>query len=536
MEFLAGLPVVSAAVLAFIFILIVFQEAVNGFHDTANAVATVIYSNAMKAGPAVALAAFMNFLGVLMGGTAVAFGLVYLLPNEMIAGVNTIEEIALFLALIVTALGWNFGTWWIGMPNSTTHTYIGSIIGVAMAHAFVRGQPVLEQINWHQGQKILITLAVSPVVGFILGFVLLKLISLLVKDPEMYRPAHHHKRHPNWDKWDQDPPSTEVEAAPSPEIAAALGQIPPGSQKIERRTQQPSAAGASPDDSSRPETRPPAAIRAGLVAGSAGVAFLHGSNDGQKSIGLMMLVLFALVPLSYGLNSNRLNEADIQQAATTLEQVEPIAAQFASDPVIGKGAQRVLDETRDLLALVKTRECADPKNQQSAACAKMRVGLLDLHQTISRAIKQGESSGKFTPQQIEQLTNARTVLGNFIQYVPFWVIFLSALALGLGTAFGYEKIVTTLGEKMGSAHMNPAQGTAAQASAIIGIGLANFGGMPVSTTHVLSAAVLGSVAGTKGEKVNMRTVSKIAITWVTTLPGTVIVSFILSLIFYVAMV
>ena len=203
MEFLAGLPVVSAAVLAFIFILIVFQEAVNGFHDTANAVATVIYSNAMKAGPAVALAAFMNFLGVLMGGTAVAFGLVYLLPNEMIAGVNTIEEIALFLALIVTALGWNFGTWWIGMPNSTTHTYIGSIIGVAMAHAFVRGQPVLEQINWHQGQKILITLAVSPVVGFILGFVLLKVISLFVKDPEMYRPAHHHKRHPDWDKWDQ---------------------------------------------------------------------------------------------------------------------------------------------------------------------------------------------------------------------------------------------------------------------------------------------------------------------------------------------
>ena len=389
MEFLAGLPLVSAGVLAFIFILIVFQEAVNGFHDTANAVATVIYSNALKAGPAVALAAFMNFLGVLMGGTAVAFGLVYLLPNEMIAGVNTMEEIALFLALIVTALGWNFGTWWIGMPNSTTHTYIGSIIGVAMAHAFVRGQPVLEQINWHQGQKILITLAVSPVVGFILGFVLLKLISLFVRDPEMYRPALHHKRHPDWDTWDQDPASTEVAGAPSPEIAAALGKLPPGSAKIER-AQQPSATAGRPlDDSSRPETRPPAAIRAGLVAGSAGVAFLHGSNDGQKSIGLMMLVLFALLPLSYGLNSNRLNEADIQQAATTLEQVEPIAAQFASDPVIGKGAQRVLDETRDLLALVKTRECADPKNQQSAACAKMRVGLLDLHQTISRSHQAG---------------------------------------------------------------------------------------------------------------------------------------------------
>ena len=179
MEFLAGLPTVSAGILVLIFLLIVFQEAVNGFHDTANAVATVIYSNAMKAGPAVALAAFMNFLGVLAGGTAVAFGLVYLLPNEIIAGVNSIDKIALFLALIVTALGWNFGTWWLGMPNSTTHTYIGSIIGVGIAHAFVRGQPIIEAINWHQGQKILITLAVSPLVGFLLGFALLKLTGAL---------------------------------------------------------------------------------------------------------------------------------------------------------------------------------------------------------------------------------------------------------------------------------------------------------------------------------------------------------------------
>ena len=277
MEFLAGLPAVSAAILALIFLLIVFQEAVNGFHDTANAVATVIYSNAMKAGPAVALAAFMNFLGVLAGGTAVAFGLVYMLPNEMIAGINTIDKIALFLALIVTALGWNFGTWWLGMPNSTTHTYIGSIIGVGMAHAFVSGQPILEAINWHQGQKILITLAVSPVVGFILGFVLLRLIPLFVKDPEMYRPALHHKRHPDWDTWDQDPSSTEVDLSDALRRRLAAGDTRPAGGHLAARS------------GSR-----------GLIAG---VAFLHGSNDGQKSIGLMMLVLFAMAPLSYGLNS-----------------------------------------------------------------------------------------------------------------------------------------------------------------------------------------------------------------------------------------
>ena len=257
MEFLAGLPTVSAGILVLIFLLIVFQEAVNGFHDTANAVATVIYSNAMKAGPAVALAAFMNFLGVLAGGTAVAFGLVYLLPNEIIAGVNSIDKIALFLALIVTALGWNFGTWWLGMPNSTTHTYIGSIIGVGIAHAFVRGQPIIEAINWHQGQKILITLAVSPIVGFLLGVALLKLMALFVKDPEMYRPAHHHKRHPDWDKWDQDPASTEVAGAPSPEVAAAVGALARSPERIERPARLPSAAARGHPTTDRSRKRVP---------------------------------------------------------------------------------------------------------------------------------------------------------------------------------------------------------------------------------------------------------------------------------------
>ena len=419
MEFLAGLPTVSAGILVLIFLLIVFQEAVNGFHDTANAVATVIYSNAMKAGPAVALAAFMNFLGVLAGGTAVAYGLVYLLPNEMIAGVNSIDKIALFLALIVTALGWNFGTWWLGMPNSTTHTYIGSIIGVGIAHAFVKGQPIFEAINWHQGQKILITLAVSPIVGFLLGVALLKLVALFVKDPEMYRPAHHHKRHPDWDKWDQDPPSTEVAGAPSPEVAAAVGALARSPERIERPARLPSAAASGPpDDGSQPETRPPAAIRAALVAGSAGVAFLHGSNDGQKSIGLMMLVLFAIAPLSYGLNSSRLNEADIQKAASTLQQVEQIATQFASDPVTGKGAQRVLDETRNLLTLVSTRECAAPENQQNSAFAKIREGLLVLHQTISRGnLRQVHAAaGRAVDRRAHhpgQLHPVRAFLGDF---------------------------------------------------------------------------------------------------------------------------
>ena len=139
-----------------------------------------------------------------------------------------------------------------------------------------------------------------------------------------------------------------------------------------------------------------------------------------------------------------------------------------------------------------------------------------------------------TSEQLSTLDFAYDRLGTFVETVPFWVILLSAVALGGGTAIGYKKIVETLGEKMGSAHMNPAQGTAAQLSAIVGIGMADLGGMPISTTHVLSAGIAGTVVATPGEKVNRETLRKIAFTWVTTLPGCMILSFALAIMFNIA--
>ena len=166
---LASAPA-SAWVLTAVFLLIVLQEAVNGFHDAANAVATVIYSNSMKPMEAIGLSVFCNFLGVLLGGTVVAFGMVFLLPKEMVAGINTLSEASLMLALVSSAVLWNLATWWYGIPNSTTHTYVGSVIGVSMAHALLTGTPVAAAINWTQGEKILLTLFVSPVVGGLLAW------------------------------------------------------------------------------------------------------------------------------------------------------------------------------------------------------------------------------------------------------------------------------------------------------------------------------------------------------------------------------
>ena len=206
----------------------------------------------------------MNFLGVLRrhGGGLRA---VYMLPNEMIAGINTIDEIALFLALIVTALGWNFGTWWLGMPNSTTHTYIGSIIGVAMAHAFVRGQPVLEQINWHQGQR-----SSSPLRSR------QSWASSSVSPAETDSALCEGSRNVPSRAPSQAPPGL-GHVGSGPAIDGGGGSPIAGSRRRRRRASSApkgssdsrAAAGRLP---ARPG-RPPGAIRAGLIAGSAGVAF-----------------------------------------------------------------------------------------------------------------------------------------------------------------------------------------------------------------------------------------------------------------------
>jgi phosphate/sulfate permease len=467
---ISGLVEAAPWILVAIFALIVFQEAVNGFHDTANAVATVIYSNSLQPIPAVAIAAVGNFIGVVIGGTAVAFTLVYMLPSEMVAGINTAWEASLLLALIVTAVSWNFGTWWFGIPNSTTHTYVGSIMGVAVAHAFLIGEPVAEQLNLHKAQSIFITLLVSPIVGFALAWIFLVILRRFLKDPAMYKPAERTTRPPRW-------------------------------------------------------------VRSILIAGSAGVSVLHGSNDGQKSIGLMMLVLFALAPVMYGLNPSRLNAEQFANGLEILQEVESIAGSFVADPQIGEGARAVMQASDRVKRYMQEGKTS---GLTTAEALQMRYDILDLHKRLGNVERAADRLHMLSRAQVRTLDSAYERIGAFVEGVPFWVILVSALALGGGTAVGYRKIVETLGEKMGSSHMNPAQGTAAQLAAIAGIAMADLGHMPVSTTHVLSAGVTGTVVASPGEKVNWGTLRKIMITWVTTLPGCMVLAFALGIFFNVA--
>src|ERR1700722_1374837 len=159
----------AVGLLIFALLMVVIFEATNGFHDAANAVATVIYTRSLKPTQAVIWSGLMNFVGVLVGGIAVAYALVELLPAEVLSPPNGAPAVAMLIALFVAALAWNIGTWWLGLPNSSSHCLIGALIGVALGDALSRSRSVADGVHWPQVWKVLEALALSPLLGFVLA-------------------------------------------------------------------------------------------------------------------------------------------------------------------------------------------------------------------------------------------------------------------------------------------------------------------------------------------------------------------------------
>lgn len=219
-------------------------EFVNGFHDTANAVATVIYSHSLPPHFAVVWSGCFNFLGVLLSSGAVAFGIIALLPVELILQVGSSAGFAMVFALLIAAILWNLGTWWLGLPASSSHTLIGSIIGVGVANALMHGRDGTSGVDWGQATKVGYSLLLSPLIGFACAALLLLALRLLVKNRALYK--------------------------------APKGKAPP-----------------------------PWWIRGLLILTCTGVSFAHGSNDGQKGMGLIMLILVGTLPMAYALNRTR---------------------------------------------------------------------------------------------------------------------------------------------------------------------------------------------------------------------------------------
>ena len=448
-------------------------EFVNGFHDTANAVATVIYTNALSAPVAVMWAGFCNFLGVMVASGAVAYGIIALLPVELIMNVGSGAGFAMVFAMLIAAILWNLGTWFLGIPASSSHTLIGSILGVGIMNYILNAGTGASGIDMEQVMKVGKALLFSPLIGFAFAAIVFLLVKKIFKRQlELFQPPEGNKP-------------------------------------------------------------PPPLIRAMLIFTCTGVSFAHGSNDGQKGMGLIMLILIGCVPLAYSLNKN-LDAQHIQSfgqlSAQTADVIYPnhqdIPDEQARD-VITKYIQtkEITPEVVPALASLtdhlgeKVGSYTSIKDVPEAQVSEFRNDMY-LSTTAFKRLDKAEALPTMSAAQEKTVDEYRDNLDSFLQYIPTWVKVATALALGLGTMVGWKRIVVTVGERIGKQHMTYGQGMSAELVAMSTIAAADGFGMPVSTTHVLNSAVAGTMVANKSG-LNFQMVKTILSAWVFTLPATI---------------
>jgi inorganic phosphate transporter, PiT family len=450
-------------------------EFVNGFHDTANAVATVIYTHSLEPHVAVVWSGAWNFIGVLVSSGAVAFSIVSLLPVELILQVGSNAGFAMVFALLIAAIIWNLGTWYFGLPASSSHTLVGSIIGVGIANQLMSVKSGTSGVDWGQATNIGKSLLLSPLVGFIGAALLLLLAKKLIPNKQLY-------------------------------------EAPKGTEP------------------------PPFWIRGLLVLTCTGVSFFHGSNDGQKGMGLIMLILIGTVPTAYAVNHAVSPAQTADFVAVSGQTAEMLGKYVSPTAVVGDSRDEVTDyirtkqftpntmlAMRELVNGVGT-EMSIYKELKAVPQDKVRNFRNDLY-VVSEALRlmQKSHNPEFSTADAAMLKNYKGHVDNATKFIPSWVKVAVALALGMGTMIGWKRIVVTVGEKIGKDHLTYGQGAAAEITAMATIGAADWFGLPVSTTHVLSSGVAGTMMANKSG-LQMATVRNLLMAWVLTLPVSICLS------------
>ena len=477
LEFYTGLLLV----LALLFVL--FYEAINGFHDTANAVATVIYTRAMRAQFAVVMAGGFNFFGVLLGGLSVAYAIVHLLPTDLLLNVSSAHGLAMVFSLLLAAIIWNLGTWYLGIPASSSHTLIGAIIGVGLTNAIVTESSVVDALNIPKMISIFMSLILSPAIGFVIAGLMIFVLRRYWSGTKKRRRIH---------------------------LTPAEREKKDGKRK------------------------PPFWTRTALILSAVGVSFSHGANDGQKGIGLIMLVLIGVAPAGFvvNMNSNGYDIARTHDAVVHLQQyyethkpalnhaIENTPMVAESKPEEGEfhcDSSRtpiILSQAQKMLSGIQSYDELTPEQRNQT-----RRLLMCISDTANAVAKLPETSAK-DASLLKKLSND---LLYTVEYAPLWIIVAVALALALGTMFGWQRVAVTIGEKIGKKGMTYAQGVSAQVTAAVSIGVASYTGMPVSTTQVLSSAVAGTMV-VDGGGVQSKTIKSIALAWLLTLPVSIVLS------------
>jgi PiT family inorganic phosphate transporter len=456
-------------------------EFVNGFHDTANAVATVIYTNSMPAHVAVVWSGFFNFLGVMFSSGAVAYSIITLLPVDLILHVGSNAGFAMIFALLLAAVIWNLATWYVGLPNSSSHALIGSILGVGFANQLLSASKGgTSGVDWGQAYKILTGLWMAPLIGFFAAMALLFVMKMVLRNPKLYR---------------------------EPEANAP----------------------------------PPRGIRALLIATCTAVSFAHGGNDGQKGMGLIMLILIGCAPTAYALNRTMPESAMPAFVASATSAASAFSAH--AGPAVGNDVGVARDT---LTRALQTKQAASPQvyaavdtlsrdvsqrisgfgsldKVPAAATPNLRNDMYLVLDTTRLVTKDPAAKTTFSESQLKTIDGYQKHLEEGTRFIPLWVKITVALALGLGTMVGWKRIVVTVGERIGKTHLTYGMGASAELVAAGTIFAAEHYGLPVSTTHILTSGVAGSSVA-NGAGLRARTIGSMALAWVMTLPAAMLLA------------
>ncbi len=444
-------------------------EFINGFHDTANAVATVIYTHTLRPTTAVIWSGFWNFVGVNVGGIVVAIGIINLLPLDVILDRNLVHNVAMVFSLILTPVIWNLATWYIGIPCSSSHTLIGSIFGVGLAFILLPGNHEVA-LNWTKVTEVGLSLLISPLFGFGLALLLMLLLKRLIKNKDIFKEPQGKKPPPLW-------------------------------------------------------------IRSILVLTCTSVSYAHGSNDGQKGVGLIMLILIAFAPAFFALDRSQPAQKlfmDAKRIEWTLQKMDTLALTKK-----GQTGYRVVHS--NLLFITSQLQGTTSKTQVSKDVNfNIRKSIFLVSKNVDLILKESSNKAKASlrPVDIAILKSNLKKMKAQTEYAPRWVILMVSLSLGFGTMIGWKRIVVTIGEKIGKTHLTYAQGASAEIVAASTIAVSTWFGLPVSTTHVLSSGVAGAmVAGEGRQNLQMNTIKNILAAWIFTLPVTILLSSGLFLLF-----
>jgi phosphate/sulfate permease len=440
------------AIFFFLALLVAFGfEFINGFHDTANAVTTVIYTRTLRPTSSVLYSGVCNFLGVMIGGSAIAFSIVSLLPVDVLVESRPSAALAMVMSLLIAGAMWNLGTWYLGLPVSSSHTLIGAILGVGIANSLLTDRN-LTGVNWLQAEEVGLALLLSPLLGFLAAGLLLLLMRRVFRDPRLYVPPVEGDKPPFW-------------------------------------------------------------VRATLICTCGAVSFAHGSNDGQKGMGLILLVLIGFMPAHYALDPRSPEKAlEVREAVMRIEsylQDHDLVTAAQASPYLERIKQDL--DGFDSFAQV-------PLDTRW----KIRQAIFELRRRLQSKAISADAQAELKP--------SLEVLSGAIEYIPTWVVMGVALALGIGTTIGYKRIVITVAEKIGKTHLTYAQGAAAEVVAALTILIADFAHLPVSTTHVLSSGVAGTMWA-NGSGVQASTLRRIALAWILTMPMSLVLA---AVIYWVA--